>query len=63
MTQVDTAYDLRLIPTLLGFVCEVPEELPAELVEPEEFGNFEVVEPEFVVVGSAPGFGGIRALV
>jgi len=30
--------------------------LPAELVEPEEFGKLEFVEPEFVVVGSAPGF-------
>ena len=26
------------------------------MVEPEEFGKLEFVEPEFVVVGSAPGF-------
>lgn len=44
-----------------GFVGDVPEELPAALVEPEEFGKpefieLEFVEPEFVVVGSAPGF-------
>jgi hypothetical protein len=43
-------------PDAPGFVCDVPEELPAELVEPEEFGKLEFVEPEFVVVGSAPGF-------
>jgi hypothetical protein len=57
MTLVDTAYRSRLIPTL---VDDVPEELPAELVEPEEFGKLEFVElefvePEFVGVGPAPG--------
>lgn len=39
-----------------GSVCDVREELAAELVEPEEFGTLEFVEPEFVAVGSAPGF-------
>jgi hypothetical protein len=48
-------------PDAPGFVGDVPEELPAELVEPEEFGKLEFVElefvePEFVGVGPAPGF-------
>ena len=42
-------------PDAPGFVCDVPEELPAEFVEPE-FGKLEFVEPEFVVVGCASGF-------
>ena len=65
MTQVDTAYRLRLIPTPPGFVCDVPGELPDEFVEPKfgrlelvelEFVESEFAEPEFVVVGSGPGF-------
>ena len=46
---------LPVDPDAPGFVCDVPEELPAEFVEPE-FGKLEFVEPEFVVVGSDPGF-------
>ena len=54
---------LEVDPDAPGFVCDVPEELPAEFVEPE-FGKLEFVEPEFVVVGSDPEFaGGIRAWV
>ena len=56
---------LEVDPDAPGFVCDVPEELPAEFVE-LEFGKLEFVEPEFVepefaepeflVVGSDPGF-------
>jgi hypothetical protein len=56
---------LAVDPDAPGFVCDVPEELPAEFVE-LEFGKLEFVEPEFVepefaepeflVVGSDPGF-------
>jgi hypothetical protein len=46
---------LAVDPDASGFVCDVPEELPAEFVEPE-FGKLEFVEPEFVVVGSDPEF-------
>jgi hypothetical protein len=42
-------------PDAPGFVCGVPEELPAEFVEPE-FVELEFAEPEFVLVGSDPGF-------
>ena len=38
-------------PDAPGFVCNVPDQLPAALVESEEFSTL-----EFVVVGSAPGF-------
>jgi hypothetical protein len=38
---------LAVDPDAPGFVCDVPEELPAEFVEPE-FGKLEFVEPEFV---------------
>jgi hypothetical protein len=56
---------LAVDPHTPVFVGDVPEELPAEFVEPE-FGKLEFVEPEFVapefaepefvVVGSDPGF-------
>lgn len=41
------AVPLAVDPDAPGFVCDVPEELPAEFVEPE-FGKLEFVEPEFV---------------
>jgi hypothetical protein len=56
---------LEVDPDAPGFVCDVPEELPAEFVEPEfgklefvepEFVEPEFAEPEFVVIGSDPGF-------
>ena len=51
---------LAVDPDAPGFVCDVPEELPAEFVEPEfgklEFVEPEFVEPKFVVIGSDPGF-------
>jgi hypothetical protein len=56
---------LAVDPDTPGFVCDVPEEVPAEFVEPEfgklefvepEFVEPEFAEPEFVVVGSDPGF-------
>jgi hypothetical protein len=51
-------------PDAPGFVCDVPEELPAEFVESEfaklefepEFAEPQFDGPEFVAVGSAPGF-------
>ena len=56
MTEVCTAYGSRLIPTLLDSSVTFPTSCRPSWSNANNLAHLNFVEPEFVVVGSAPGF-------